>query len=209
MAKDKTSDTLKIDPTTAADAPAAAPAPAPAAAQQTLTVDDNHIVASYANFCRVSSTPEELILDLGLNPNPFAQGSVTINVGQRIIMNHFTAKRLLQALAVTLQRHEQAFCFLTESEDVRVGRSKGGHLDLPDTMHVQRRFDPPHRRHRRESQTLVDQKANLTHAGVPDRRAVTSRAKSGEPDSRCRSRAESARKDQRSRYRSTTELWPR
>lgn len=107
MAKDKSTDTLKIDPETAPEAPAAAPAAA--AAQQTLTVDDNHSVASYANFCRVSSTPEELILDLGLNPNPFAQGNVTIHVAQRIIMNHFTAKRLLQALAVTLQRHEQAF----------------------------------------------------------------------------------------------------
>ena len=108
MAKDKSSDTLKIAPETAPEAPAAA-VPAAAAAQQTLTVDDNHSVASYANFCRVSSTPEELILDLGLNPNPFAQGNVTIHVAQRIIMNHFTAKRLLQALAVTLQRHEQAF----------------------------------------------------------------------------------------------------
>ncbi|GDY08265.1 hypothetical protein LBMAG52_17510 [Planctomycetia bacterium] len=107
MAKDKNSDTLKIDPETAPEASAAVPAAA--AAQQTLTVDDAHSTASYANFCRVSSTPEELILDLGLNPNPFAQGSVTIHVGQRIIMNHFTAKRLLQALAVTLQRHEQAF----------------------------------------------------------------------------------------------------
>ncbi len=112
MAKDK--DTLKLDPDTApdasiADAPIAAAAPAVVPAQQTLTVDDARIVASYANFCRVSSTPEELILDLGLNPNPFAQGNVTITVGQRVIMNHFTAKRLLQALAVTLQRHEQAF----------------------------------------------------------------------------------------------------
>lgn len=107
MAKDK-NDTLKLDPDTAPEGLAAAPAAAPAG-QQTLTVDDARIVASYANFCRVSSTPEELILDLGLNPNPFAQGSVTVHVGQRIIMNHFTAKRLLQALAVTLQRHEQAF----------------------------------------------------------------------------------------------------
>ena len=108
MAKDKGTDTLKIDPETAPEA--AAPAAAvPAPAQQTLTVEDTHSAASYANFCRVSSTPEELILDLGLNPNPFAQGNVTIHVGQRIIMNHFTAKRLLQALAVTLQRHEQAF----------------------------------------------------------------------------------------------------
>lgn len=109
MAKDKNSDTLKIDPETAPEAAAAAAPAAPAAAQQTLTVDDANSVASYANFCRVSSTPEELILDLGLNPNPFAQGNVTIHVAQRIIMNHFTAKRLLQALAVTLQRHEQAF----------------------------------------------------------------------------------------------------
>ncbi len=107
MAKDK-NDTLKLDPDTAPEGLAVAPAAAPAG-QQTLTVDDARIVASYANFCRVSSTPEELILDLGLNPNPFAQGSVTVHVGQRIIMNHFTAKRLLQALAVTLQRHEQAF----------------------------------------------------------------------------------------------------
>ena len=106
MAKDKNSDTLKIDPETAPEAAAAA---VPAPAQQTLTVEDTHSAASYANFCRVSSTPEELILDLGLNPNPFAQGNVTIHVGQRVIMNHFTAKRLLQALAVTLQRHEQAF----------------------------------------------------------------------------------------------------
>lgn len=107
MAKDK-NDTLKLDPDTAPEGLAVAPPAAPAG-QQTLTVDDARIVASYANFCRVSSTPEELILDLGLNPNPFAQGSVTVHVGQRIIMNHFTAKRLLQALAVTLQRHEQAF----------------------------------------------------------------------------------------------------
>ena len=107
MAKDKSME-LKIE-NESLDEGAAAPAPVAAAPQQTLTVNDTHSAASYANFCRVSSTPEELILDLGLNPNPFAQGNVTIQVGQRIIMNHFTAKRLLQALAVTLQRHEQAF----------------------------------------------------------------------------------------------------
>ncbi len=109
MAKDKNADASKLDPEIVVESPAAVPEPAAPAQQQTLTVDDSHSSASYANFCRVSSTPEELILDLGLNPNPFAQGSVTINVAQRIIMNHFTAKRLLQALAVTLQRHEQAF----------------------------------------------------------------------------------------------------
>ncbi len=94
-----------------------APAPTPAAPQQTLTVDDASAAAGYANFCRVSSTPEELILDLGLNPNPYAQGNVTVHVGQRIIMNHYTGKRLLSALSMALQRHEQAFGVL--ETDVR------------------------------------------------------------------------------------------
>lgn len=74
-----------------------------------ITLDDSEIVAGYANFCRVSSTPEELILDLGLNPQPMARVDTTIKVSQRIIMNHYTAKRMLSALSVALQRHEQAF----------------------------------------------------------------------------------------------------
>jgi hypothetical protein len=86
-------------------------------AQQTLKVDDSNVTAGYANFCRVSSTPEELILDLGLNPNPYATGEITVTIDQRIIMNHFTAKRLLSALSMSLQRHEQAFGVL--ETDVR------------------------------------------------------------------------------------------
>lgn len=78
------------------------------AQQQTVTVDDKNVPASYANFCRVSSTPEELILDLGLNPNPFG-GDAVVNVSNRVILNHYTAKRLLSALSMALQRHEQAF----------------------------------------------------------------------------------------------------
>lgn len=88
--------------------------PKPAAAEQpgqqaVIHVDDSQVSAGYANFCRVSSTPEELILDLGLNPNPYATGDTTVKVSQRIIMNHFTSKRLLQALGMALQRHENAF----------------------------------------------------------------------------------------------------
>jgi len=120
VAKEKTDD-KQTEETAAADAGAAAEAPAEAPSgqqvQQTLKVDDSDVTAGYANFCRVSSTPEELILDLGLNPNPYAQGEVTVPVGQRIIMNHFTAKRLLSALSMALQRHEQAFGVL--ETDVR------------------------------------------------------------------------------------------
>ena len=85
--------------------------------QQQIIVNDANVMAHYANFCRVSSTPEELVLDLGLNPHPFATGTTTINVSQRIILNHFTAKRLLHALSMALQRHEQAFGVL--ETDVR------------------------------------------------------------------------------------------
>lgn len=80
-----------------------------APAQQQVKVNDSNVAASYANFCRVSSTPEELILDLGLNPQPLDPNNTEISVGQRIILNHYTAKRLLSALSMALQRHEQAF----------------------------------------------------------------------------------------------------
>ena len=90
---------------------------------QAVTVDDSHVTACYANFCRVSSTPEELILDLGLNPQPYASGGVTVQVSQRIILNHFTAKRLLSALNMALQRHEQAFGVLETDVRKRVRSS--------------------------------------------------------------------------------------
>jgi hypothetical protein len=80
-----------------------------AQAQQEIVVNDSNVNAGYANFCRVASTPEELIMDLGLNPTPYATGQVQVNVSQRIIMNHYSAKRLLSALATAINRHEQTF----------------------------------------------------------------------------------------------------
>ncbi|MCR9200592.1 MAG: DUF3467 domain-containing protein [Planctomycetaceae bacterium] len=112
------------------DTPAEAPASAPQDAAQTqeVVVDDSGANAGYANFCRVSSTPEELILDLGLNPTPYATGKVDVKVNQRIILNHFTAKRLWSALSMALQRHEQAFGVL--ETDVRK-RVKAPAVDSP------------------------------------------------------------------------------
>ncbi len=49
------------------------------------------------NFCRVTATPEEVILDFGLNPQPFATGRQDVKANQRIVMNFYTAKRLLTA----------------------------------------------------------------------------------------------------------------
>src|SRR5215213_669066 len=79
--------------------------------QQTteVVVDDSATLPSYSNFCRVTATPEEVILDFGLNPQPFATGRQDVKANQRLVMNFYTAKLLLTALGMTIQRHEQTF----------------------------------------------------------------------------------------------------
>lgn len=74
-----------------------------------ILVDESQAVAAYANFCRVTGTPEELIVDFGLNPQPMGVPSAPIAISQRIVLSFYTAKRLAGALQVALQRHEKAF----------------------------------------------------------------------------------------------------
>jgi len=97
---------------------------APAAAQQQqrfqVQIDDSKTVALYANFCRVTGTPEELIIDFGLNPQPFGIPTEPIPVTQRIITNFYTAKRMLHALQLTVQRHEATFGVLETDVQKRV-----------------------------------------------------------------------------------------
>ena len=86
------------------------PGSQPPQGQQTeVVVDDSATLPSYSNFCRVTATPEEVILDFGLNPQPFATGRQDVKANQRLVMNFYTAKRLLTALGMTIQRHEQTF----------------------------------------------------------------------------------------------------
>lgn len=91
-----------------------------------LLVDESTVVAGYANFCRVLSTAEELILDLGVNPNPPNGNSMMVKVSQRIIMNHYTAKRLMTTLAMAIQQHEQAFGPLELNVSKRLKSPGGG-----------------------------------------------------------------------------------
>lgn len=78
-------------------------------AQSEIVLDDKGAHAAYSNFARVTATPEEVIIDFALNPNPFMSGRQEVHVTQRLIMNFYTAKRLASALAMTLQRHEATF----------------------------------------------------------------------------------------------------
>ena len=82
--------------------------------------DDSKVFASYANFCRVTGTPEELIIDFGLNNQPMGVPTESIPIAQRLIVNFFTAKRLLAALNMSIQRHEAAFGVLETDVQKRV-----------------------------------------------------------------------------------------
>ena len=98
--------------------------------QRRVEVDDKEAICTYANFCRVTGTPEELILDFGLNAQPFGVPTEPVQVKQRIVTNYFTAKRMLQALHLSVQRHEQAFGVLETDVQKRVvgggrGQSQG------------------------------------------------------------------------------------
>ena len=108
------------------DKPEAAAAPEAAAQAQSqqqpvqVQVVDDNAVATYANFCRVTGTPEELIIDFGLNNQPMGAPTEPIPISQRIIVNFFTAKRLLGALSMSIQRHEAAFGVLETDVQKRV-----------------------------------------------------------------------------------------
>lgn len=74
-----------------------------------IDVDISKINSSYANFCRVLGTPEELIVDFGLNTQVPGGPPEAVVATNRIVMNFYTAKRLLHALAMSVQRFEQTF----------------------------------------------------------------------------------------------------
>jgi len=99
----------------------------PQAAQQPqpaqVEVDDSQAPARYANFCRITGTPEELLIDFGLNPQPSGAPTQPIVVSQRIVVNLYTAKRLLHVLQLTVQRHEATFGALETDVQKRARRA--------------------------------------------------------------------------------------
>ena len=85
----------------------------PAAAA--LRVSAAGITARYSNIVRVTGTPEEVILDIGLDrPAIGAAGKKAAapaqqTFDQRLVLSFYTAKRLWRAVELAVQRHEAAF----------------------------------------------------------------------------------------------------
>jgi hypothetical protein len=99
---------------------ASAPSAPDAQQRQQVAVDTSKAHAAYANFCRVTGTPEELIIDFGLNSQLVGVPTEPIEISERIVVNYFTAKRLLGALQMSLQRHEAAFGVLETDVQKRI-----------------------------------------------------------------------------------------
>lgn len=87
-----------------------------------VQVDDASVHANYANFCRISGTPEEVLIDFATTMPAQADASQPFVAAQRIITNWYTAKRLLHALYLTVQRHEAVFGELNLDVEQRVQR---------------------------------------------------------------------------------------
>ena len=83
---------------------------APARAADNLPVDAAGVASTYANFFRVTGTPEELVLDFGLNTQQETPaGPEPVKLNQRVVMSFYTAKRLLGALQWAVNRYEDNF----------------------------------------------------------------------------------------------------
>ena len=114
MAKDIEIEKPKSQASPASGTPAAEPQ------RQQVAVNTSKANAAYANFCRVTGTPEELIIDFGLNTQPMGVPADPIEISERVIVNYFTAKRMMAALQMSLQRHEATFGVLETDVQKRV-----------------------------------------------------------------------------------------
>src|ERR1700732_216839 len=101
----------------------AQPQPAPQ-----FSVDVKDLSSAYANFCRVTGTPEELVLDFGLNTQMTPVASEPVKLTHRLVVNYFTAKRLLGALHMAVQQHENTYGVLETDiqKRMRSMQSPGG-----------------------------------------------------------------------------------
>ncbi|MDD4889714.1 MAG: DUF3467 domain-containing protein [Phycisphaerae bacterium] len=81
--------------------------------QVRLRLDERNMKTSYANAFRSNGTPEEVMLDFGVNVvNPPQQGEtpeIVFQISERIVLNYYSAKRLAITLSQLIRRHEEQF----------------------------------------------------------------------------------------------------
>ncbi len=101
------------------EAKAATPAPSQPP-QREFPVDAAGMTTGYANFARVTGTPEELVIDFGLNTQMTPQPTEPVRMTHRLVINWYSAKRLLGALHMAVQQHENVYGVLETDVQKRV-----------------------------------------------------------------------------------------
>lgn len=82
--------------------------------QVQIRIDESHMQTTYANTIRTSTTPDEVVLDFGLNlPNQQQQQQdqaqqMVFSIGSRVVMNWSGAKRLANSLSQAVRAYEDA-----------------------------------------------------------------------------------------------------
>ena len=72
--------------------------------------DDSKMHTSYANVCNVLGTREEIMLLFGANQAWHGgQKEVTVMLSERIVLNPYAAKRLMQLLGQGLKEYESRY----------------------------------------------------------------------------------------------------
>ena len=97
-----------------------------AQAPMQVPVDTSSMSTLYANFFRVTGTPEELVLDFGLNTQLSQAGPEHVKLDHRLVMSFYTAKRLVNALSWAMNRHESTFGVVETDFQRRVRTPMGG-----------------------------------------------------------------------------------
>jgi len=86
--------------------------------QVRLRIDQSDLHTCYANAFRTNATAEEVIVDFGLNQVTSTKqesgsdepaGEIVFQLSNRVILNYFSAKRLVLTLGQLIRRYEQQF----------------------------------------------------------------------------------------------------
>lgn len=96
-----------------------------------LRILDAKAHTAYSNFCIVTSTPEEALLNFGINlMMPNKENEVRVQVSDRIVMSYASAKRLAITLSNLIQRYEAANGVIEINRGAAEGQAQAG--EMPD-----------------------------------------------------------------------------
>jgi hypothetical protein len=76
-----------------------------------LRIDESRMRTTYSNTIRTTTTPDEVVLDFGMNmpmPGQDNRPMILFDVGSRVVLNWRGAKRLAMSLGQVVRQYEQA-----------------------------------------------------------------------------------------------------